>query len=278
MKSRLLKLLLIIFSLANCYTAFAWESAIVKILDDDFIPKIDSVDGGYRLSSEIEEYNSIINKYVFVKFELMVDDSSLPPESYLKNLYYFQFKTKDDHNHFIQEVKKAYNDKFTGWITSDVPVYDCSPTTITNHSTGQLSKDSVNEKRDSSTVVSGPIANNAPVPSSPFWVKYYFTDSAFVPQVDKTYKGPGVKLTSKNKEYKAFLDSFVFESFSSDKWLEEEEWALSLSILKLSWVKICEYTFKGKEQLNQFIAAMDKYRDAYAFYEEENPQVIMLGD
>lgn len=113
---------------------------------------------------------------------------------------------------------------------------------------------------------------------SQFWVKYYFTDSTYVPQVDKTYNESGVKLTSQNEEYRTFLDSFVFSSFSPNKWLEEEEDFISHNPWNFAYIKICEYTFTTREQKYQFVNAMGRYRDAYIFFDEDNAEVIWCDD
>lgn len=134
MKINLKRIILILFLTVLCSKAYAWECSMFKILDMNYIPTIDTIKGGIKLSSDIKEYHKIIHKYTLLKFEPFLR-TPFPTDTelgvYFNNMFYVQFKSKKDQQNFYLEINKNFGDKFSEWGHGE-PMVECSSNYVPN--------------------------------------------------------------------------------------------------------------------------------------------------
>ncbi len=89
--------------------------------------------------------------------------------------------------------------------------------------------------------------------SSQNWVRYHFIYPDFVPKIDSTYIGEGIRLTSNNPNYRSFWESYTFTMFDNESFSKLEDYYRNSPNWNVSYIKICEFSFANKFLKDSFI-------------------------
>lgn len=110
------------------------------------------------------------------------------------------------------------------------------------------------------------------------WVRYQFIYPEFIPVIDSTYTGKGVKLTSNNPNYKSFWESHIFTKFDDKSFTKLEDYYKNSPHWDVTYIKICEFSFENKAQKDSFINDIKEKKFAWTYLFITLPDEEMLAE